>query len=53
MLFKREGGDSGGRGGASHTFTRAPMTPKEVSLRYSKGLLLVAVLRKGYKKSGM
>jgi len=33
--------------------TRAPMTPREVSRRYSKGLDLDVVLRKGYKKSGI
>nr|GMC70079.1 hypothetical protein Iba_chr03aCG12630 [Ipomoea batatas]GMC72438.1 hypothetical protein Iba_chr03bCG11490 [Ipomoea batatas]GMC74528.1 hypothetical protein Iba_chr03cCG11110 [Ipomoea batatas] len=37
----------------SSTFTRAPMTPKLVSLRYSKGLDLLVVLRKGYKYSGI
>lgn len=35
------------------TFTRAPMTPKLVSLRYSKGLDLLVVLRKGYKYNGI
>ena len=34
-------------------FTRAPITPREVSRRYSKGLDLDVVLRKGYKKSGI
>ena len=33
--------------------TSAPMTPRDVSRRYSKGLDLDVVLRKGYKKSGM
>ena len=33
--------------------TRAPMTPKEVSRRYSKGLDLEVVLRKGYKNKGI
>jgi hypothetical protein len=33
--------------------TRAPMTPREVSRRYSKGRDLEVVLRKGYKKSGI
>lgn len=37
----------------SSIFTRAPITPREVSLRYSKGLPLLTVLRNGYKKSGM
>jgi hypothetical protein len=33
--------------------TRAPMTPREVNRRYSNGLDLDVVLRKGYKKSGI
>lgn len=33
--------------------TSAPMTPRDVSRRYSNGLDLDVVLRKGYKKSGM
>lgn len=33
--------------------TRAPMTPREVNRRYSKGLDLDVVLRKGYRKSGI
>lgn len=33
--------------------TRAPITPKEVSRRYSKGLDLEVVLRNGYKNKGM
>lgn len=33
--------------------TRAPMTPKEVSRRYSKGLDLEVVLRNGYKNKGI
>lgn len=33
--------------------TRAPMTPKEVSRRYSKGLDLEVVLRNGYRNKGM
>jgi len=37
----------------SITFTRAPMTPKLVSLRYSKGLDLLVVLRKGYRYKGI
>lgn len=36
-----------------HTFTKAPMTPKLVSLKYSKGLDLLVVLRKGYKYKGI
>ena len=35
------------------TLTRAPTTPSEVSLRYSKDLPLLTVFRKGYKKSVM
>ena len=35
------------------TFTRAPITPNAVSLKYSKGLVLLTVLRKGYKKIGI
>ena len=31
----------------NHTFTNAPITPKAVSLRYSKGLLLFIVFKKG------
>ena len=37
----------------SSILTRAPITPNEVSLKYSKGLPLLTVLRKGYKNSGM
>lgn len=33
--------------------TRAPMTPRDVSRRYSKGLDFDVVLRNGYKKSGI
>lgn len=29
------------------------MTPRDVSLRYSNGLVLEVVLRNGYKNSGM
>ena len=36
----------------SDCFTRAPMTPREVRRRYSNGLVLDVVLRKGYKNSG-
>lgn len=35
------------------TFTKAPMTPKLVSLRYSKGLDLLVVLRKGQRYKGI
>jgi hypothetical protein len=31
----------------SSTFTRAPMTPREVKRKYSNGLVLLTVLRKG------
>lgn len=33
--------------------TRAPMTPREVRRRYSKGRDFEVVLRKGYRKRGM
>jgi hypothetical protein len=33
--------------------TRAPMTPRDVRRRYSKGRDLDVVLRNGYRKSGM
>lgn len=35
------------------TFTKAPMTPKLVSLKYSKGLVLLEVLRNGYRYKGI
>jgi len=35
------------------TLTRAPMTPKLVRRRYSNGLVLLVVLRNGYKNNGM
>ena len=35
------------------TFTKAPMTPKLVSLKYSNGLDLLVVLRKGYRYRGI
>lgn len=35
------------------TLTRAPITPRDVRRRYSKGRVLEVVLRNGYKKSGM
>lgn len=35
------------------TLTRAPITPREVRRKYSKGRVLDVVLRKGYKKSGI
>jgi hypothetical protein len=37
----------------SSPFTRAPMTPSEVSRRYSKGLALLTVLRKGKRYRGI
>ena len=37
----------------SLSFTRAPITPNEVTLRFSKILLLVEVFKNGYKKSGI
>ena len=36
-----------------NTFTRAPMTPKLVSLKYSNGLVLLVVFKNGYRYSGM
>lgn len=39
-----------GRGPA---LTRAPMTPREVRRRYSKGRVLEVVFKKGYKKRGI
>lgn len=35
------------------TFTSAPITPKLVSLKYSNGLDLLDVLRKGYRYKGI
>jgi hypothetical protein len=32
----------------SSIFTRAPITPSDVRRRYSNGLVLVAVFKKGY-----
>ena len=37
---------------SSSTFTNAPITPRLVSRKYSNGLVLLAVFKKGYKKSG-
>eukprot|EP00971_Amphidinium_carterae_P145189 2876777-Amphidinium_carterae.2 len=37
----------------SSTFTRAPMTPKDVKRKYSKGLSFSFVLRKGKRSRGM
>lgn len=33
--------------------TKAPITPKEVTLKFSNILLFVDVFKNGYKKSGM
>ena len=38
---------------SSQTLTRAPMTPRLVRRRYSNGRVLLFVLRKGYRYSGM
>ncbi len=35
------------------TLTNAPITPKEVNLKYSKGRVLLVVFKNGYKNSGM
>ena len=37
----------------SDYFTKAPMTPREVTLRFSNILLFVEVFKKGYKNKGM
>lgn len=37
----------------SSFLTRAPMTPKQVKRKYSKGLALLDVLRQGYKYNGI
>lgn len=37
----------------SLSLTRAPITPKDVTLKFSKIFVLVEVLRKGYKKRGI
>jgi len=42
-----DGGREGSRKEGERTLTRAPMTPREVSRRYSKGRVLLVVLRKG------
>ena len=39
--------------GLTFTLTRAPITPREVRRRYSKGRVLEVVLRKGYKNNGI
>ena len=35
------------------TLTRAPITPREVRRKYSKGRVLEVVFKKGYRKSGI
>lgn len=37
----------------SSIFTRAPITPREVNLKYSKGLPLLTVFKNGYKNKGI
>jgi hypothetical protein len=37
----------------SSPLTRAPITPREVSLKYSKLLPLLIVFKKGYKNKGI
>lgn len=37
----------------SSPFTNAPITPKLVTLKFSKGLDLVEVFKKGYKNNGI
>ena len=37
----------------TRTFTRAPITPRDVRRRYSNGRVFEVVLRKGYKKRGI
>lgn len=37
----------------SSILTNAPITPKDVNLRYSNGLPLLTVLRNGYKNNGI
>ena len=37
----------------SDYFTKAPITPNEVTLKFSKILLFVDVFRNGYQKRGM
>ena len=38
---------------SKRTFTKAPMTPRDVRRRYSKGRVFEVVFKKGYKKSGI
>ena len=42
-----------GAANMARTFTKAPITPRDVSRRYSNGLVLEVVLRNGYKKRGI
>lgn len=37
----------------SSPLTNAPITPKDVTLRFSKGFALFEVFKNGYKKSGI
>ena len=37
----------------SSIFTKAPITPNDVNLKYSKGLPFETVLRNGYKNKGI
>lgn len=37
----------------SLSLTRAPITPREVTLKFSNILLLVDVFKKGYKNNGI
>ena len=37
----------------SSPFTKAPITPSEVTLKFSKGLVLTFVFKKGYKNKGI
>lgn len=37
----------------SSPFTSAPITPKEVTLKFSKGFYLADVFKNGYKNKGM
>ena len=55
VVLLRRRGQVGVSSGASkaQTFTKAPITPREVRRKYSNGLVLEVVLRKGYKKRGI
>jgi len=37
----------------SSPLTRAPITPREVTRKFSKGLALLDVFKKGYRKRGI